>query len=54
MGRGNGISERGVLPCSKIKKREGEKVSLFWCTQSNSDELRMDGTEGRERENSHV
>ena len=27
---------RGVLPCSEVKKSEGENVSLFWCTQSNT------------------
>ena len=34
MGIGNKISEKGVLPWSKVKKSEGEKFSLFWCTQS--------------------
>ena len=29
MGMGNKISERGVLPCSKMKKSEKEKVFLF-------------------------
>ena len=30
----NEISERGVLPCSELMKKEGEMLSLFWCTQS--------------------
>ena len=29
---GNKISERGVLPWSKVKKSVGKDVSLFWCT----------------------
>ena len=37
MGIGNKISGRGVLLCSKTKKSKGENVSLFWCTQSNTD-----------------
>ena len=31
---GNEISERGVLHCSKVTKKEGAMSSLFWCTQS--------------------
>ena len=27
----------GVLPWNKVKKSEGEKFSLFWCIQSNTD-----------------
>ena len=30
---GNKISERGVLPCSGVMKKEGEMSSLFWCKQ---------------------
>ena len=30
---GNETSERGVLPCSKVTKKEGEMSSFFWCTE---------------------
>ena len=26
-----------MLPCSEVEKSEGENVSLFWCTQINTD-----------------
>ena len=39
---GNTISERGVLPCSEVTKRGGEKSSLFWCTKSNPNIVERD------------
>ena len=34
---GNKISERGVLPCPITYEQRAQTLSLFWCTQSNTD-----------------